>query len=80
MAFLATLVQLYGLLIFIRVMLTWIPNLDHSLTPVQILFQLTDPVLDFARRYIPPIGGVMDLSPTLVIIVLFFVARILSTL
>ncbi len=75
---LSSLLSLYSLLILIRIFLTWIPNLDHSLAPVQLLFQITDPVLGFARRYIPPMGMV-DLSPTIVLIVLLFLSRTLSS-
>lgn len=78
MPILSTLLSLYSFVIFIRILLTWIPNLDHSLAPVQLLFQLTDPVLDLARKYIPPMG-MFDLSPTIVLIVLLFLTRTLSS-
>ena len=71
------LLTVYSFLILIRILLTWIPNLDHSLAPVQLLFQITDPVLGFARRHIPPMG-MIDLSPTIVLIVLLFLSRTLS--
>ena len=60
-------------------MLTWIPNLDHSLAPVQLLCRLTDPVLDLARRYIPPLG-MIDVSSAVVLLVLMFVVRALASL
>ena len=72
------LLTVYSFLILIRILLTWIPNLDHSLAPVQLLFQITDPVLGFARRYIPPMG-MIDLSPTIVLIVLLFLSRTLDS-
>ena len=68
--------QGYCLLIFIRILLTWVPNIDVSLPPIQMLMRLTDPVLDLARRYIPPVG-MIDLSPTIVLIVLFFLSNLL---
>jgi len=75
---LSSLLSVSSFLILIRLILTWIPNLDYSLAPVQLLFQLTEPVLGFARRYIPPMG-MMDLSPTIVLIVLLFLSRTLSS-
>ncbi len=78
MAILSGLIQLYTLLIFIRIMLTWVPNLDPDLPPVRLLMQITDPVLDFARRYIPPLG-MIDISPMVVMIVLMFLLRILNS-
>lgn len=74
---LSSLLFLYGFLVLIRVLLTWVPNLDYSLTPVEMLCKATDPVLDFARRYIPA-AGMIDLSPTIVLIVIFFLARTLG--
>lgn len=79
MALLITVLQVYSFLIFIRIMLTWIPNLDHSLAPVQLLCRLTDPVLDLARRYIPPLG-MIDVSSAVVLLVLMFVIRALASL
>jgi len=72
---LGQLTQLYTLLIFVRVIITWIPNIDPYHPMVQMLFQLTDPVLEPVRRIIPPLG-MMDISPIVVIIAL----RILSGL
>jgi uncharacterized protein YggT (Ycf19 family) len=37
-------------------------------------FSLVDPYLNFFRRFIPPIGGVMDISP----IVAFFTLNLLE--
>lgn len=79
MNLLINVLQIYSFLIFIRIMLTWIPNLDHSLAPVQLLCRLTDPVLDLARRYIPPLG-MIDVSSAVVLLVLMFVVRALASL
>ena len=49
--------------------MSWIPNLDHSNPIVQMLIQVTDPVLEPARRLIPSIG-MIDISPIVVFIVL----------
>jgi len=64
------LIQLYSLLIFARVIMTWIPNIDPYHPMVQMLYQVTEPVLEPVRRIIPPIGGMMDISPIVVIIAL----------
>ena len=78
MDLLITILQVYSFLIFIRIMLTWIPNLDHSLAPVQLLCRLTDPLLDIARRYIPPLG-MIDVSSAVVLLLLMFVIRALAS-
>jgi YggT family protein len=38
----------------------------------EVLWKVTEPVLGFARRYLPPMGG-FDLSPIVVILALQFV-------
>ncbi|MCB0074703.1 MAG: YggT family protein [Caldilineaceae bacterium] len=69
---LANVIQLYIIVLLIRILITWIPNLDPYNPLVQILNQVTEPVLEPARRLIPPIG-MIDISP----IVVFFVLQIL---
>lgn len=73
---LGLLLQLYSFLILARVLMTWIPNLDPYNPAVQMLTQVTDPVLEPARRIIPPIG-MIDISPIVVMIVIQFLARAL---
>lgn len=62
--------------ILIRVLISWIPNLDPYNPIVRLLRQITDPVLEPARRIIPPLGGI-DISPIVVIIVLQLLERLL---
>lgn len=66
-----------SLLILIRVLMSWIPNLDPSNPLVRLIHQLTDPILEPARRLIPPIGG-LDLSPLIVLLLIDFVIRPLT--
>ena len=42
-----------------------------------VLRRITDPVLEPVRRLIPPIGGVVDVSPMLVLLVLFTIRGLL---
>ncbi|HRX02019.1 MAG: YggT family protein [Anaerolineae bacterium] len=67
--FIDLLLQALTWLILIRVLITWIPNLDPFNPIVRLLRQATDPILEPARRIIPPIGG-MDVSPIVVILIL----------
>jgi uncharacterized protein YggT (Ycf19 family) len=50
-----------------RVVLSWIPNLDRNNAIVQLLYQITEPVLEPVRRVMPDFGMV-DLSPIVVFI------------
>ncbi|MER2598432.1 MAG: YggT family protein [Caldilineales bacterium] len=59
--------------ILIRVLLTWIPNLSRDNPLVRLLSQMTDPILEPARRIIPAVGGI-DFSP----IVVLFIIRLLQ--
>jgi len=66
----------YIILIFIRVLLSWIPRMPYNPTlraVVDFIHQVTDPYLNVFRRILPPIGGrgmALDLSPILGIILL----------
>lgn len=57
-------VQIYLILLIIRILLSWFPNVDWTSMPFSILSQLTDPYLNIFRSIIPPLGGI-DFSPIL---------------
>jgi len=44
---------------------------------VNFLYMATEPVLRYARRIIPPIGGTLDLSPILVLVAIVFLRQFL---
>jgi len=60
----------YYIMLFLRIFLTWIPNIDWEKQPARGLCLITDPFLNIFRGIIPPIGGVLDISPILAFIVL----------
>jgi YggT family protein len=65
---LGSLLNLYVLAIFVRIILSWFPvRAGSALVGVySFLASITEPVLGPARRLIPPLGG-LDLSPIIVI-------------
>ncbi len=66
--FVNTLATALTYLIFIRAILSWFPiSRDNFL--VELLFQLTEPVLSPLRRVIPTFG-MIDLSPLVAILLL----------
>lgn len=73
-----TLVELYGWIIFARLIISWI-RLDAYHPIVQFLFRITEPVLRPARQLIPPVGG-LDFSPIIVFFALRFVGNFLARL
>ena len=76
---LARLVEIYTFILLIRILMSWIPNLDPSNPIVQMLLQVTDPILEPARRLIPPIG-MIDISPIVVFIALSVIRDLLLRL
>jgi YggT family protein len=74
---LAAFLQIYMVLIFIRVLLTWFQTADWAVSILTFLSPITDPYLNLFRSLIPPLGGI-DFSPWLAIIILQVVQGILS--
>jgi len=66
----------YEFLVFIRVLLSWV-NINPNHPLVRILYSLTDPLLKPIQRLIPPIGGTIDISPAVALILLYIVQRVL---
>ena len=79
-AIVSDLILLYIIAIFLMIVFSWFPQSPG--TPgfqiYSFLRRITDPVLLPIRRMIPPIGGVVDLSPTIVILVLFALRSVIS--
>ncbi|SEH14769.1 YggT family protein [Thermoleophilum album] len=81
--YLETLLYLYVLLIFVRVLLSWVPRLPYNRllrAVVQFVYDVTEPYLALFRRLVPmlrlgPAG--LDLSPMVATIVLIFVGNLL---
>jgi YggT family protein len=76
---LSSFVSIYLGLLFIRVLLTWFPNIEWYKQPFAALSQITDPYLNLFRSIIPPLGG-MDFSPMLAFLALSFLQRALEPL
>lgn len=74
--FIAVLLNLLALAIFIRILLTWLPIAPWH-PAVRMLDRITEPALAPFRRVIPPMGG-FDLSPAVAIVVLTILARIVG--
>jgi YggT family protein len=62
-------IQIYTVILIIRILLTWFPTVNWSSQPFAALSQLTDPYLNLFRSLLPPMGG-FDLSPMLAIFLL----------
>ncbi|MEW6534589.1 MAG: YggT family protein [Candidatus Auribacterota bacterium] len=73
---LVKLLSLYELILFIRIIMSWIQP-DPYNPVVRFLHSMTDPILIPLRRIIPPLGGMIDLSPMILFILIEFLKRAL---
>ena len=76
---LATIIQIYSFVLLWRVILSWVPNVNPRNPIVQFLYQVTEPVLEPARRALPQIG-MIDISPIVVFFGLQLLNRILLSI
>jgi len=68
-------INIYLVLLVIRVLLSWFPSISWYNQPWLTLSQLTDPYLNLFRSIIPPLGGI-DFSPILAFLLLQFLATL----
>ena len=80
--YLATLLQIYIVLIFIRILMSWITRVPYNRylnAVLNFVREVTDPYLNLVRKFIPlvKIGpGALDLSPIVATFVLIIVGQI----
>lgn len=66
----------YTTIIFIYVIMSWIPNSTGIVGDVyRVLGKICDPYLNLFKRLIPPIGGMVDVTPIIALLVLQLVVR-----
>jgi YggT family protein len=66
------LLNVYMYLIIGRAIISWV-NPDPYNPIVNFLYTATEPVMRIARRIIPPIGGTLDISPIIVLVLIYFI-------
>ena len=69
-------IQLYALLIIIRILLSWFQTQSWAANAVSFLAPVTDPYLNIFRSIIPPLGGI-DFSAILAIFILQLIPDLL---
>ena len=81
--YVSTLSVIYLVLIFIRILTSWIPRMPYNrylAAVLQFVSDVTDPYLNLFRRFIPMVRmgpGALDLSPIVATIVLILVSGII---
>jgi YggT family protein len=84
--YVSTLAIVYLVLIFIRILTSWIPRMPYNrylAAFLQFVGDVTDPYLNIFRRVLPVVRmgpGALDLSPIVATIVLILVSGIVSGL
>lgn len=71
--FIQTALGVYTIILFVRIILSWTTQFwspPPSLTPlIRVVYELTEPIMSFFRRFIPPIGG-LDISPIVIFLII----------
>jgi len=67
--------QVYTLMLFARIIASWIPQL-YEYRIMQFIAFYTEPYLNIFRRFIPPLG-MIDFSPIIAFLFLSFIQNIL---
>ena len=81
-----TLTLVYLVLIFIRIIMSWIPRMPYNrylAAFLKFVSDVTDPYLNLFRRFLPPVRmgpGALDLSPIVATLVLIVVSGFVVSL
>lgn len=76
--FVNLLTNILMVLIFARVIFSWIPNGIPSIR--KFVFEVTEPFLAPIRKVIPPVGGVLDLSPIIAYLLLYLLQILVGSI
>lgn len=72
-----SLANAYTMVIFVYVLMSWIPHSTGIVGEVyRVLGKICDPYLDLFKRLIPPLGGMLDITPIIALLVLQFVVQL----
>lgn len=84
--YVSALFLVYVILIFIRIVASFIPRMPYRpwlKAILDFIHEVTNPYLNFFRRFLPPLGGggfALDLSPMVGLFVLFIAEAIVVSL
>lgn len=66
---LLTVYQIYFYMVIVYILMSWLPNARESFIG-ELLGKFVEPYLSPFRRFIPPLFGVLDISPIIALLVL----------
>jgi len=84
--YVTTLTLVYLVLIFVRIIMSWIPRIPYNRFLagfLKFVTDVTDPYLNLFRRILPPVRlgpGALDLSPIVATFVLILVSSLVTSL
>ena len=84
--YVSALFVVYTILIFIRIVASFVPRMPYNpylRAVLDFAQEVTDPYLNFFRRFLRPVGGggfALDLSPMVALIVLFVAQALIVNL
>lgn len=67
-----TIFTIYNFMIIIYILMSWFPGARDSQIG-ELLGRAVEPYLSIFRKFIPPIGGMLDISPIVGLIALRFI-------
>lgn len=75
---LVSLVDAYCMIIFVYVLMSWFPVRNGIIGDIySVLGRICDPYLNIFKKLIPPIGGMVDVTPIIALLVLQFGLRVI---
>jgi YggT family protein len=63
----------YTVMLFANIFSSWVPQIREKKI-MQFIYFYTEPYLNIFRKIIPPLGGILDISPILA----FFILRLVQ--
>ncbi len=76
-----SLADVYSMVLFVYVLMSWIPTKRGILADIDnVLAKICDPYLNLFRKFIPPLGGMVDVSPIIALLVLQFGVRLILSI
>lgn len=71
--------QVFELILLARVLLSWFPNVDRSNQIIQLIYDITEPVLRPIRELLPQ-TGMIDFSPLVAFLLITLIMRLLPVI
>ena len=76
-----SLADAYSMVLFVYVIMSWLPTDRGILGDIyRVLGKVCEPYLGLFRKLIPPMGGMVDVTPIIALLVLQFGVRLLVNL